>query len=488
MPEEKIVSQKVNLYNLRCMLRAVVTRYEEKKQLCSRSTSQLVIFKEMLSLINEVELNTLMDNTFSLNLFLEQVYSEEESKSIFNKIYQCAYQLKNLYGNDALKDEYNKHLKILNGVVARIIDNYETLYMKSIPYEKEVDNLKEENLLCRGILYRLNTHKYLNNFQIDYIKKLMDENNVSLEHQIIILEYVNNHNINCKFDNPKRSFTTIKMMETEFDLFDTDESITVDEKIKLDAWAISVFDSVMTSEELDFDEFLDDMSKWMDKESSDYALKTVLNKFLSALQECKENMLEGENYFDIELRKLIIMEYNSYYYKFLKIKKYFYNKLLKDNEVDESVLEENYNEAISKKQLLFAMTNNKSYVERDILSVPEEYYSRVKKLLDGFRTGELNHQNIESFSSNSRFRGYKKLKEDQIRIPYRHIGDQNYLILGIMVKKSDRDNKRYGNIISRDYEYDISTSKTYQEKCIESDEVFNNLMEYIEENSRQGNR
>ena len=89
--------------------------------------------------INEVDLNTLIDNTFSLNLLLEQVYSEEEAKLIFNKIFQCAYQLKHLYGNNDLKDEYNKYLKFLNEVVNRIIDDYETLSVVPIEVKSGKD-------------------------------------------------------------------------------------------------------------------------------------------------------------------------------------------------------------------------------------------------------------------------------------------------------------------------------------------------------------
>lgn len=485
MESQKIISQKINLYSLKSLLRSIITLYEEKRIISDNAKYQLDIYKEIISLINDVDLNTLFSNTLSLNLLLPLIYSPEEAENIGNKISGYAYQLIKLSNNKDLEDEYNKILKKLNDIVGKIISEYEVLNSKSITYKQEFEDLNDKAYICRGILYRINTKMFISGYQINEVKKLLDENNWSNEHQIIILEYINHHNISCKFKSPKLSFTTIRMIEDDFELYDTNELIDKDLKNKLDDWSNSVFETILTEEDISMiPNFIDEMSIWMDDETFEYSIKSVLNKFLNSLKECKENMLKDNNYDDVEIRKLIILEYNSYYYKYLKLKKYYESRVYKES-VEESKEEEIAQE---ENHLFFATSNSKAYVEKDILDIPEEYYQRVKKLIEGFKFGTLNDHNIENFVSNSKLKGYRKLKEDQIRIVYRPLGNNNYLILGIMLKKSDRANKDYIKIINRDYNYDISDEFTYSEQKIENETIYNNLIEYLDEYSRKGNR
>ena len=483
MGQEKIVSQKVNIYSLKSILRTVITQYEEKKKISENAIYQLDIYKEILGLINNVDLNDLISNTLPLGLLLPLIYSNEEAELIGSKISMYAYQLIKLSKNADLEDEYHKTLKKLNDLVNKIIKEYEVLNNKCVTYKQEVDSLKDKAYISRGILYRLNTKMFLNPYQIEEVKKLFVEFEIPEAEQIIILEYINHHNISCKFKNPKLSFTTIKMMEDDFELYDTEELIDKDIKSKLDEWGNSVFNTILTDDEIDLIMFLDEMTSWMSEDMKEYAVKCVLNKFLNALRECKENMMSDNNYDDIEIRKLIIMEYNSYYYKYLRLKRYYDIMTLKEENIDENI-----NDVIEENHLFFAISNDKSYVEKDILDIPKEYYQRVKKLLEGFKYGTLSEHNIENFVSNSKLKGYRKLKEDQIRIVYRPLNSNNYLILGIMLKKSDRANKDYIKIINRDYNYDISDEMSYQERYSESEAVYINLIDYLNEYSRKGNR
>lgn len=75
------------------------------------------------------------------------------------------------------------------------------------------------------------------------------------------------------------------------------------------------------------------------------------------------------------------------------------------------------------------MTSEGAYIEKDIEDVPKEYLNRVKKLLEGFKTNTLVDREIEGFTANGKLKGYKKLKDDQVRIVFRNINN-NYLILG----------------------------------------------------------
>ena len=41
---------------------------------------------------------------------------------------------------------------------------------------------------------------------------------------------------------------------------------------------------------------------------------------------------------------------------------------------------------------------------------------------------------------------YRELRWDQVRIVYKHLSENNYLIVGAFVKKDNNDRNTYGNI------------------------------------------
>lgn len=483
--EESIVNQKVNIYSLKSLLRSVISVYEEKKQIKENNKYLMDIYKELIELINNVDINAIEENSLSISLLLPIIYNNEEALRIENKIDIYIYQLSKMKDNKDLEDEYNKISQKLNRIISKIIKEYEVICNKNELYTREVQELDSKAYICRGILYKLNTKNLINDYQKEEIKKLLQENNWSEEQSIIIQEYIRNHNIKCKFEKPKTSYTTIKMLEYNYDLYETDNLIDKDTKNKLNESVNSMFEIILTENDLNIPMFIEEMTSWMSREYYEYTIKSIMNKFLNVLNECKNNMVNDNNYEDLEVRKIIIEEFNSYYYKFLTLQRYYEHKL-NDKEIIEEIPEEEINEV--GKHLFFAKTNDIAYVEKDIEYIPNEYYQRVKKLIEGFKFDLLSGQNIERFSSNGRLKGYFKLKEDQVRIVIRSIFNDNYLILGIMLKKSDRATKDYVNIIKRDYEYDISNEELYNKKYLESEEIYTNLIEYLDSNSRKGNR
>lgn len=488
MNEENIMPQRLNLNSLKNVLKSVISHYEEKKKISDNATYLIDMYKDIISLLTTNDVKTLYNELFTLNLLFPLIYSNEEAEFLSSKVNQIVYQLVRLSNNLELKTYYDDNLKKLDEIINKVVDEYEILKAKSVVYKEEVKEIKNKVSKYRNILYRLNAKVYLSEFHINEVKKLLTELEYSKEQQIILLEFINHHNIHCKDKNWRASFTTIRMMESDFELYDVNELVDNDIKNKIDSWSNSVFESILSDSNINLLEFIDDMTSWMDKDLKEYAIKKVLNKFLNVLNECKENMLEENNYDDVEIRKIIILEYNSYYYKYLNLKKYYNEKIMGELDEIPDILDENPEDIEEKNHLFFAMTNEKSYVEKDILSIPEEYYERVRKLLEGFRFETLTEHNIETFASNSRLKGYRKLKEDQIRIVYRPLNNNNFLVLGIMLKKSDRANREYLRVITRDYNYDISDEKTYNEKFDESHEIYTNLIEYIDSNSRKGNR
>jgi len=83
--------------------------------------------------------------------------------------------------------------------------------------------------------------------------------------------------------------------------------------------------------------------------------------------------------------------------------------------------------------------------------------------------------------NNSAFKGYRELRDDQVRIIYKNLFDNIIVIYGVGVKKSDNDIPMYTRLTSRplpnltDGSYDDSVK-------------YGEIIEYLKNNRRKGNR
>ena len=118
--------------------------------------------------------------------------------------------------------------------------------------------------------------------------------------------------------------------------------------------------------------------------------------------------------------------------------------------------------------------------------IPKEYLERVKNLLDKLKTNQLNPRESAGFGGNNRLKEVRELRSDQIRILYKKIFENNYLILGIGVKKTDNDLNMYYTISNRNQTIDLSTVEKYNRNLEVSYEVEEKINSYIQTNSRKG--
>lgn len=453
-----IVSENVNIYSLKSLLRGYISLYEEKKKIRDDNNYYIEIYKEIISLVSGVDVKGLLSNYINISLLLPLVY-DEEADYMSQRILEYCYKLVSFANDDDFKDEYKKCMKSINMIIKTIITDYENAINKKGIYENEVKELSGRQYVYRGILYKLNKHEEIDEYKINEIKKLLNESNYSEKDKIIILEHIRNHNIKCKGSNKKPSYTTIRMIESDFSLYDTDEVIDKRLKNNLDECALSIFNTMMTESDIDIPLFLEETTSWLNnRECFDYTIKKALNNFINGLKECRENMISDNNYYDQILRAVIIEEYNSYYYKYLSLKNYYEEKLKQRDCHDEKV-------QVEEKKFYFAKSGpgSATYIEKDIENIPYEYYERVKKLLERFKNNTLPNGNIERFSStNQKLSRYLKLKEDQIRILISPLGDNSYLIVGAMLKKKDNATKDYIRLVGRDYLYE-KTQENYLE-------------------------
>ena len=78
-------------------------------------------------------------------------------------------------------------------------------------------------------------------------------------------------------------------------------------------------------------------------------------------------------------------------------------------------------------------------------SLPNEYYNKVKELIDGFKLGTVHAKRIYCGSKKS----FAELRDDQVRIIIKHIKENIYSVQGVFCKKADNDETQYNNITNR---------------------------------------
>lgn len=214
----------------------------------------------------------------------------------------------------------------------------------------------------------------------------------------------------------------------------------------------------------------------------EYVFKKVLKYYQDEIYSLIILLKDKEFYFNISILQSIKEEYKILYQKYMLIRKklddLLFNKLEKqDIELDPEITEKSQNINEGGVHLYYS-TNSidpmKCYFVKDIQKMREESYSAILDMIDTFTSG--NAKNAKYLSTNSNF---MELKNDQIRIVLKPMGNNNYSVQGVFIKKSDNDRLTYNNMFNRpiatiDDEYSRKVEQYYEE--------------YLQENRRKGSR
>ena len=472
------MNQEFTLKELKNVLYLKVSDYLEEKEMFENINFKLDILREIISYLNSSDDN-LKDNFLSYDLQLSLIYSdslkEKFSKIVFNYI-------NSLSTNDLSQILENR--KTLKTLFNSLNDEYEQIYNKSEILEGRLQKLLPKIKEYRKILSGYKYGGLINNNQIKLLEQVMNDEKVKSEDQVRIFEQTRIHNDTQK--NQKTSYTVLKMLDEDIKLYDFTNLETFDFKNKVDSMIKFYLQMIKKSDDIKelYEIFPTLKDQNISYEEFDYTFKKILNELILLLHESKESISKKDIYNDIELRKVVIAEYNEIKQKYNKILYYFNTEILyyKTNNI---VQEENYN------NLFYAFPPNgrESYIEKDLKDIPEEYLEKVKKLLDKLKENNLNSSEITVFrNTNKRLKNFQELRDDQVRILFKRVFDNNYLIIGVGIKKTDNDLKMYFNLSNRNQEIDITDPLTYNRNLEISSMIEENIDSYIKNNSRKGIR
>ena len=129
-------------------------------------------------------------------------------------------------------------------------------------------------------------------------------------------------------------------------------------------------------------------------------------------------------------------------------------------------------------ELYYSIKNNDkdtTYFEDDLKSISYDVYDNIKELIIKFKKNNLSNNEIKSL--NEVYHGLRELRDDQIRIIFRHLSSNKYVIIGVFIKQSDNDRTEYRKMYDRQY----SDIKNYKE-CEQ------NIFEIMDKKRRDGGR
>lgn len=184
-----------------------------------------------------------------------------------------------------------------------------------------------------------------------------------------------------------------------------------------------------------------------------YVIIKVLKDYNIELFTYHQLLEEKDTYFIRGNRKEIIKSYYELLNKYLVVRNY-YNKI---NEIvideEEPIFTEKEKEELKETKRLIYSTSlanpTKAKIIGDMDYIPREYYSRVYELIDNFINGTNAPGEIKPLSNNKRAKGVFELKDDQVRIVFKHIKDNIYNIIGAFAKKTNNDTTMYQTMFSR---------------------------------------
>lgn len=136
-----------------------------------------------------------------------------------------------------------------------------------------------------------------------------------------------------------------------------------------------------------------------------------------------------------------------------------------------------------KTNFFFSMSNDISYLERDLKTVPEEYYNKIVDLLLKKRYGDTNANTDKQLVNNSKLKQFRELRSDQVRILYKNLNNNSIIILGVGVKKEDNDRNLYDRLARRPDYIDENLLKVGDD-----DKTLERVLEICNQNKRKGNR
>lgn len=458
-------------------------------------SNQVECLNEIISIMESNDLDYIASNIMQISLNLSAIYDNEEALKIEMVLRGLLRDTLKYKGNPLFKEEYIKSSRKLRGIYYRFRNERVILNNKNIELRNMLNKYEK-------YVYKLNYGQRFGKEQIKDIQEFLEKEGINKKVSILILESLftrNNEIVNStprEFMNSKIYKDKLyKLLNIGFEKYDTRIKNYSNEK-ELSDMDVLINNTIECwdkyYEMFDTDDFgcqlptLETYDKF--KLYNFYVL--FMEKLQNKMLEQLENIQDKDFFMDLNTKKEIIFDFNKYKNLYLFVRNFYdqiFDKMmeeirLKSNETEE-ILEENVN-----KILFLKNDSDEAFIMKDLQKTNPEYLPKVAKLLKDKKAGyTVDQKNTDKqIVSNDKFKQFRELKDDQIRIVYRYLSDNKVLIIGCGTKKDNVDYKMLNKMADRyNKYYNEALLKHYIE---ESDKDFNESIEFCENNKRKGIR
>ena len=464
---KSIIYQKVKSFN---------NLKKEKEQLMYETDLLSEVIDNMCDEEGQYDLVKIRENIYMIGLLLPLLYGDIVSNAFCDNIYR------------GLNAKEGNKIKI-NSVLSRLKQDYSDKKDRIKLLDVEIRELTPIIIEYKKILSNYKYTCKITNNQIDLIEDIMVKNEFTNAEQIKVLESIRINNRKSKSNDKKISYTVINILDTEYKKYDVDVSYVYANKEQFLKIIDSFYDGIKK-----YDEITEIFELLPSIDNSAYGyhefvfiFESLINLLIDDLIDSKESISNLEIYKDYELRQVVIQEFNENLIKYRTLKNEYkkrkqqYLEIMNPDPIEEE------------KNIIFYqfLPENKeiTYLERDIKKFPEEYLIKIKKLLEKKKYDKLQPEELKRFTSiNENLSGYEELRDDQIRIFCKHLGNNCYCVIGSFVKKDDNPMFGFSLVKTRGCYVDISTPELFEENYNKSREAEIRLFDIIEKNARKGSR
>lgn len=204
-----------------------------------------------------------------------------------------------------------------------------------------------------------------------------------------------------------------------------------------------------------------------------YIYTEILRRIQGKIYDLIAMLKTEEYYFDNEILRKIKEEYINLYHKYMVVRELL-DSIEPEYLGDEIDYLDDFNENPTNK--LYYVTNSdepeKCYFYRDLTAIREESINKIWQMLMAFKNGDK--QNVKHINN-----GYIELKHDQIRIIIKLLGNNNYSVEGVFIKKSDN----LIDVYHKMYERPVAIVNDEYAEAVEA-----SCQDYVFANARVGTR
>ena len=451
--------------------------FQAKKTLLTRKASLL---KELIELLNVPDFEI---NIKKISQYINYVYSKEEATSIIGtikyivKLKEECLKENTVYSKKKM-DSFNEFLKNITDYVRTSLEEAEDKINKI-----EAEYSSALITKCKEILSKLAATQSIIFDDMEFIKDYLLKHNATRMEIGYIFTAIADHNqfaaAIARDVREKNAVADTGIFDLGYEKLDIPSLGDAELDFRNDTESGNYFEFILENNTEKMIELLDIIYE-NSKNDFEYnrTLLNILTLFQKKLFDNQGNM-KYELYFnDRESRCIILAEYNDVIKKYRILRDYHNNfeANLNAKSLEEVPIKER-NDSVNNLIFLYPPNSRKNipYFEKEFYDLPVEVLETVKYLLEGMRSDSFKGTTkLESLTSN--LSGFLKLKDGQIRIPIKHIGGNNYLILGVDLKKSNAGDKMYATITSRYHEIEPS-----EEVINDSRLIYDRIIEYINE-------